>query len=186
MAQATQVKWSSKWLTGGSMDFTSQHILRVNNQAAAPDQQTQSNRWHQTLCGCQRLLCFCCRNQNCHQMWTRFIKKVINGVIKRIFTISKIVKIYKDKTTRCQANYLHKVGLQMLSSPWVLWRCWLGKKLSGGVLAWLSVWSEVLTCIHVCMAQLMPLPLTVSCFSKIQTGFTFLVLAHPVSGTTCR
>jgi len=31
------------------------------------------------------------------------------------------------------------------------------------------------------MAQLMPLPLTVSCFSKIQTGFTFLVLAHPGS-----
>jgi len=31
------------------------------------------------------------------------------------------------------------------------------------------------------MAQLMPLPLTVSCFSKIQIGFTFLVLAHPRS-----
>ena len=31
------------------------------------------------------------------------------------------------------------------------------------------------------MAQLMPLPLTVSCFSKIQIGFTFLVLAHPDS-----
>ena len=28
------------------------------------------------------------------------------------------------------------------------------------------------------MAQLMPLPLTFSCFSKIQIGFTFLVLAH--------
>ena len=28
------------------------------------------------------------------------------------------------------------------------------------------------------MAQLMPLPLTVSCFSKIQIGFTFVVLAH--------
>jgi len=27
-------------------------------------------------------------------------------------------------------------------------------------------------------AQLMPLPLTVSCFSKIQIGFTFLVLAY--------
>jgi len=27
------------------------------------------------------------------------------------------------------------------------------------------------------MAQLMPLPLTVSCFSKIQIGFTFLVPA---------
>jgi len=29
------------------------------------------------------------------------------------------------------------------------------------------------------MAQLMPLPLIVSCFSKIQIGFTFLVPAHP-------
>jgi len=28
------------------------------------------------------------------------------------------------------------------------------------------------------ITQLMPLPLTVSCFSKIQIGFTFLVLAH--------
>jgi len=28
------------------------------------------------------------------------------------------------------------------------------------------------------MAQLMPLPLTDSCFSKTQIGFTFLVLAH--------
>jgi len=27
----------------------------------------------------------------------------------------------------------------------------------------------------------MPLPLTVSCFSKIQIGFTFLVLAYPGS-----
>jgi len=42
------------------------------------------------------------------------------------------------------------------------------KKLSGGVPAWLSVWSEVQN-LH--MAQLMPLPLTVSCFSKIQIGF---------------
>jgi len=31
------------------------------------------------------------------------------------------------------------------------------------------------------MAQVMPLPLTVSCFSKIQIGFTFLVPAHPGS-----
>jgi len=43
------------------------------------------------------------------------------------------------------------------------------KKQSGGVLAWLSVWSE----------ELMPLSLTVSCSSKIQTGFTFLVPAYP-------
>ena len=28
------------------------------------------------------------------------------------------------------------------------------------------------------VAQLMPLPLTISCSSKIQIGFTFVVLAH--------
>ena len=42
------------------------------------------------------------------------------------------------------------------------------KKLSGGVLAWLSVWSEVQTCIW-------------PSFSKIQIGFTFLVPAQPGS-----
>jgi len=42
------------------------------------------------------------------------------------------------------------------------------------------------------MAQLMPLPLTVSCFTKIQIGFTFLVPAHlgsprkgPLNGCVC-
>jgi len=45
------------------------------------------------------------------------------------------------------------------------------KILNGGMLAWLSIWSEVQ----------MPLPLTVSCFSKIQIGFSFLVPAHPGS-----
>ena len=32
------------------------------------------------------------------------------------------------------------------------------------------------------MSQLMPLPLTVSCFSKVQIGFTSLVPAHPEKG----
>ena len=41
------------------------------------------------------------------------------------------------------------------------------------MLAWLSVWIELQTC--------MPLPLSVSCFSKIQIGFTFLVPAYPSS-----
>jgi len=43
----------------------------------------------------------------------------------------------------------------------------------------------VVICLEQCadlhMAQLMPLPLTVSCFSKIEIGFTFLVPAHPGS-----
>jgi len=36
-------------------------------------------------------------------------------------------------------------------------------------------------CVDLHMAQLMPLPLTASCFSKIQIAFTFLVPAHPDS-----
>ena len=52
------------------------------------------------------------------------------------------------------------------------------KKLSSGVLVWLSVWSEVPD-LH--MAQLISLPLTVCCFSKIQIAFSFLVPAHPGS-----
>jgi len=47
------------------------------------------------------------------------------------------------------------------------------KKLSGGLLAWLSLEQGA--------DLLMPLPLTVSCFSKIQIGFTLLVPAHPGS-----
>jgi len=80
-------------------------------------------------------------------------------------------------------NYLFQ---SCWSLPSVLWRCWLGgrkgiqpvKKLSGGLLVWLSVWSEGAD-LH--MAQLMPLPHTVSCYSKIKIGYTFLVLAHPGS-----
>ena len=46
------------------------------------------------------------------------------------------------------------------------------------MLVWLSVWTlEQGADLH--MTQLMPLPLTVTCFTKIQIGFTFLVLAHP-------
>jgi len=69
--------------------------------------------------------------------------------------------------------------------PSVLWCCWLGsrkgiqsvKKLSGGVLAWLSVCSEVQTCTRASWCWWHSL----SCLSEIQTGFTFLVPAHPGS-----
>ena len=47
------------------------------------------------------------------------------------------------------------------------------------MLAWLSICLEQGADLH--MAKLMPLPLTVSCFNKIQIGFAFLVLAHPGS-----
>jgi len=50
------------------------------------------------------------------------------------------------------------------------------KKLSGGWGAGVVICLERGADLHI--TQLMPLPLTVSCFSKIQIGFTFLVLAY--------
>jgi len=65
--------------------------------------------------------------------------------------------------------------------PSVLWCCWLGSRK--GILRVKSEWwgAGVVICLErgadLHMAQLMPLTLTDSCFSKIQIGFTFLVLA---------
>ena len=42
-------------------------------------------------------------------------------------------------------------------------------------------WHGYLSAARCTLAQLMPLPLTVSCFSEVQIGFTFLVPAHPRS-----
>ena len=43
----------------------------------------------------------------------------------------------------------------------------------------MNISPERSTDLHI--AQLMPQPLTVSCFSKIQIGFTFIVPAYPGS-----
>ena len=66
--------------------------------------------------------------------------------------------------------------------PSVLWRCWLGgRKGIRPVKNWVvRCWQGYLSgarC-RLAHAQLMPLPLTISCSSKIQIGFTFLVPAH--------
>jgi len=69
--------------------------------------------------------------------------------------------------------------------PSVLCHCWFGvrksiwacKKLCGGVMTWLSVWSEVQTCIRPSWFHCHSL----SWFSKIWIGFTFLVPSHLAS-----
>ena len=70
--------------------------------------------------------------------------------------------------------------------PSVLWRCWLGGRKGIRPVKKTEWWGAgVVICLeqgtYLHMVQLMPLPLTVSCFSKIQIGFTFLVPAHPGS-----
>jgi len=86
--------------------------------------------------------------------------------------------------------------LTYLLKPSVLWRCWLGGRK--GIRPVNTEWwgAGMVICLErsadLHMAQLMPLPLTVSCFSKIQIGFTFLVPAHlgspgkrPFNGCVC-
>ena len=69
--------------------------------------------------------------------------------------------------------------------PSVLWRCWLGGRK--GIRPVKTEWwgAGMVICLErgadLHMVQLMQLPLTVSCFSKIQIGSTFLVPAHPGS-----
>ena len=95
------------------------------------------------------------------------IAHLLNAVLKR-----------PTKTT-------HFMAIIQVNLPSVLWRCWLGGRK--GIQTVKTEWWG--TCMVIClerdadlhMAQLMPLPLTVSCCSKIQTGFTFLVPANPGS-----
>jgi len=69
--------------------------------------------------------------------------------------------------------------------PSMLWRCWLGGRK--GIRPVKTEWwgAGMVICLEwgadLHMAQLMPLPLIVPCFSKIQIDFTFLVPAHPGS-----
>ena len=69
--------------------------------------------------------------------------------------------------------------------PSVLWRCWLGGR--SGIRPVKTEWwgAGVVICLErgadLHTVQLMPLPLNVSCFSKIQIGFAFLVPAYPAS-----
>ena len=80
--------------------------------------------------------------------------------------------------------------------PSVLWCCWLGGRK--GIRPVKTEWwvAGVVICLErgadLHMAQLMLLPLIVSCFSKIQIGFTFLRLADlgspgkgPLNGCAC-
>jgi len=61
--------------------------------------------------------------------------------------------------------------------PSVLWCCWLGGRK--GIRSVKTEWwgAGMVICLErgadLNIAQLMPLPLTVSCYSKIQIGFTF-------------
>ena len=92
-------------------------------------------------------------------------------------------------SSECLTNlYVYKVFVYfgfvyrlLLLVPSVIRRCWLGGRK--GIQPLKTEWwgAGIVICLErgagLHMAQLMPLTLTVSCFSKIQIGFTFLVPA---------
>ena len=92
--------------------------------------------------------------------------------------------------------YCYTLCLQCLW-PSVPLRCWLGGRKGTRPVKKLEWWGPgMVICLErgadLHMAQLMSLPLTVSCFSKIQISFTLLVPAHlgspgqrAVKGCTC-
>ena len=92
---------------------------------------------------------------------------------------SKWTSYFFDPPCRCMAMCAFWLCL-----PSVLWHCWLGD--SKGIWPVKTEWwvAGIVICpkqgadLH--MAQMMPLPLAVTCFSINQIGFTFLVPAHPV------
>ena len=102
------------------------------------------------------------------------------------FTSLYITQMISDFGFYCDFWWDNTCLLVVLILPSVLWRCWLGGRK--GIrpvknFEWCS--TGMVICLErdadLHIAQLMPLPLTVSCFSKIQIGFTFLVPAHPGS-----
>jgi len=95
---------------------------------------------------------------------------------------SQLQVLYNNHIDRKWVNE-YFLWYYLTQQPSVLSHCWLGGRKgiwSVKKLEWrgtgVVVCLEQGTDLH--MAQLMPLPLTISCFSKIQIGFTFLVPAH--------
>ena len=87
---------------------------------------------------------FCKNSNKCSANW---YKTCITYICKTyIARASEVTTLW---------HYINMFIIIIIIIPLVLWRCWLCgrkgiwpvKKLSGGVLAWLSAWSEVQTCI---------------------------------------
>ena len=122
---------------------------------------------------------------------------VINELLKRLVRTRTVGYLFLDRNMSWLLMLLTSpvVGWQIptdcclvwscLVLPSVLWRCWLGgrkgirpvktERWGAGMVICLERGADL----H--MTQLMPLPLTVSCFSEIQISFTFLVPRYPGS-----
>ena len=113
----------------------------------------------------------------------RYLRTVVNGLEERNDPTDSdgMYFLFCSSISTDKAINMHPTENCLV--PSVLWRCWLGgmKGIRPVKNEWWGV--GVVVCLErgadLHMAQLMPLPLTVSCFGKIQIGFTFLVPAYP-------
>ena len=116
---------------------------------------------------------FALRTQQMQHWWKAFSNcegDIVNVSEYRIHVLIR----YKSDFTKC---YAFASSALMLSVGWQEGHpaCKKTEWWGAGMVICLERGADLHT------AQLMPLPLTVSCFSKIQIGFTFLVPAHPGS-----
>ena len=113
--------------------------------------------------------------------WDCFVENCLGNLTAKGLLKSATISRNYDKPS----SVLFLFPCFFVSSPSVLWRCWLGGRKGTRPVKTESWGAGVVICLErgadLHMAQLTPLPLTVSCFSEIQIGFAFLVLADPGS-----
>ena len=142
---------------------------------------------------------------NCPSLWWYLLYVGCPGIDARIWEQAKLDnpdparmipvpivgfdELHQRLRLQEQQTSLHQARLEVTSfviivivMPSVLWHCWLGGRKGIRSLKTERWGTGMVICLErgadLHMAQLMPLPLTVSCFSKIQIVFTFLVPAH--------
>ena len=161
--------------------------------------------WHPRLYLCKTQTWF--SNTGRIQGWVDLVRVTAKFLSQTAFASEVTVQAHKKNNTQTHTQHpndcsigipakcLHYQGvhitwvvvicLHWLHSLWlsVLWHCWLGGRKGIRPVKKTEWWGAgVVICLEqgadLHMAQLMPLPLTVSCFSEIQIGFTFLVPAY--------
>ena len=120
-----------------------------------------------------------------HQIVPRVSKnKYYESFFQLLNTLCKLAQSYGTENwqlSKISGDVI--LAITLWNVPSVLWRCWLGGRKGIRPIKKLEWWGAgVVICLELGVdlrvAQLMPLSITVSCFSKIQIGFTFLVPAH--------
>ena len=108
------------------------------------------NEYHRNNCNIHHVVSAICWSIF-NVLWPNLVRMFVHVMSQSFFSQITALLLFLFVFLKLCANKLPRFSWV----PSVLWHCWLGaqeghpacKKLSGGVLAWLSVWIEVQTCI---------------------------------------